>query len=311
MFWWIIISFIKKAHPDLSESQLCSVRLQASCMRRISFITDNPGETLRAQRAWQRFLQLVAHTATPWERFFRNATQTEIENKKNEKEFQEFICLTNVACAGSQICSMWPQFGDIRYDLTSWKVQQRLVYLGLCNVPLIQSWSSSRSVFWQQLGQQAGQTASTRSLRKGKSGNRVFFLFDFAHCMCRRAPTMTSLMKTECPFWIWASVRMSSESDSSCLKSSREVFWCSGVPPQGPPGRLTAPALSRAYKDHSVHGAGVDGSRATAPKWQVIDTPQVVTCQNWQKRVCVCEEAETGDREDGVQRENKDKLKLN
>lgn len=152
MFWWIIISFIKKAHPDLSESQLCSVRLQASCLRRISFITDNPGETLRAQRAWQRFLQLVAHTATPWERFFRNATQTEIENKKNEKEFQEFICLTNVACAGSQICSMWPQFGDIRYDLTLWKVQQRLVYLGLCNVPLIQSWSSSRSVFWQQLG---------------------------------------------------------------------------------------------------------------------------------------------------------------
>lgn len=75
-------------------------------MRRISFITDNPGETLRAQRAWQRFFQLVAHTATPWERFFRNATQTEIENNKNEKEFQEFICLTNVACAGSQICSM-------------------------------------------------------------------------------------------------------------------------------------------------------------------------------------------------------------
>lgn len=146
---------------------------------------------------------------------------------------------------------------------------------------------------------------------KAKVATGFFFLFDFAHCMCRRAPTMTSLMKTECPFWIWASVRMSSESDSSCLKGSREVFWCSGVPPQGPPGRLTAPALSRAYKDHSVHGAGEDGSRATAPKWQVIDTPQVVTCQNWQKRVCVCEEAETGDREDGVQRENKDKLKLN
>ena len=76
----------KKAHPDLSESQLCSVRLQASCMRRISFITDNPGETLRAQRAWQHFLQLVAHTATPWERFSRDATQTEIENKKKMKK---------------------------------------------------------------------------------------------------------------------------------------------------------------------------------------------------------------------------------
>lgn len=112
-------------------------------------------------------------------------------------------------------------------------------------------------------------------------------------------------------FWIWGSVRMSSESDSLCLKGSREVFWCSGVPPQGPPGRLTAPALSRAYKDHSVHGAGEDGSRATAPKWQVTDTPQVVTCQNWQKRVCVCEEAETGDGEDGFQKENKDELKLN
>lgn len=182
---------------------------------------------------------------------------------------------------------MWPQFGDIRYDLTSWKVQQRLVYLGLCNVPLIQSWSSSRSVFWQQLGQQAGQTASTQSLRKGKSGNRVFFSVWLRPLYVPTCTNNDVSDENRVSFWIWASVRMSSESDSWCLKGSREVFWCSGVPPQGPPGRLTAPALSRAYKDHSVHGAGEDGSRATAPKWQVIDTPQVVTCQNWQKRVCV------------------------
>lgn len=144
-----------------------------------------------------------------------------------------------------------------------------------------------------------------------KVATGFFFLFDCAHCTCRHAPTMMSLMKTEYLFSVRGPARMSSESDSPCLKGSREVFWCSGVLPQGPPGQLTAPALSRAYKDHSVHGAGEDGSRATAPKWQVIDTPQVVTCQNWQKHVCVCEETKTGDRQDGVQKENKDKLKLN
>lgn len=86
-------------------------------------------------------------------------------------------------------------------------------------------------------------------------------------------------------FHLW----MSKDKLKIWQKRSREVFWCSGVLPQGPPGWFTAPALSWAHKDHTVHIPGVGGSRAAALKWQVNDTPQMVTCQNWQKHVCLCD----------------------
>lgn len=41
--------------------------------------------------------------------------------------------------------------------------------------------------------------------------------------------------------------------DELSLTGSMEVFWCSGVLPQGPDGWLTAPALFWAHKDHTVH----------------------------------------------------------